>query len=323
MNSLVESLLAQKRQVRENLYIAAYDSEFANQAQTNQAFSLKWTEYSQEEISEQEKLFTFQREWYLKLYGFDSEADLAAFLRKQRVILDAGSGLGYKAKWFADLAPESTVIGMDFSDAVHVAAERYKETKNLLFIKGDIADTGFNDQTLDYVSCDQVIHHTQNVGETYRELTRILTSGGEFAVYMYAKKALPRELLDDHFRKATSSISHAQMKEFSEQLTKLGKTLADLNIDIEVPDIPLLDIKGGKVDLQRFIYWNFIKCFWNEDLGWATSVSTNYDWYSPSNASRYSEAEFLDFAKQNGLDTVFLHSEEACHSGRFKKTANN
>lgn len=48
------------------------------------------------------------------------------------------------------------------------------------------------------------------------------------------------------------------------------------------------------------IYWNFIKCFWNEELGYDTSVATNFDWYSPSNAKRYSE-------------------EEACYSGRFLK----
>ena len=77
------------------------------------------------------------------------------------------------------------------------------------------------------------------------------------------------------------------MWEMSEQLTLLGRRLSDLNIEIEVPDIPLLEIKGGKIDLQRFIYWNFLKCFWNEDLGLNTSISTNYDWYAPANAERY------------------------------------
>jgi len=96
--------------------------------------------------------------------------------------------------------------------------------------------------------------------------------------------------------------------------------LSELNVSIDVPDIPLLGIKnGGVIDIQRFIYWNFIKCFWNEDLGRVTSVATNYDWYSPSSATRFSVEEFLQYATDNKLETVFLHSEEACHSGRFKK----
>ena len=80
-----------------------------------------------------------------------------------------------------------------------------------------------------------------------------------------------------------------------------------------------MDIKGGCYDIQRFIYWNFLKCFWNEELGKVTSDSTNYDWYAPSNAERYSQNEFLEFAENNKLTTVHLHSEEAAHSGRFRK----
>ncbi len=319
MNPILKAIFKKPFVVKNGVYLSEEDSTLENQKQTNEAFSLKWTQYSKEDIAEQEKLFSFQREWYLKLYGFESEQDLAGFFRGKKVIFDAGCGLGYKAKWFADLAPESTVIGMDFSDAAYIAADRYKDTDNLFIVKGDIANTQFNDTSIDYVSCDQVIHHTENVALTYKELSRILIDDGEFAVYMYAKKALPRELVDDYFRTATKETSHEDMMALSEQLTDLGKTLADLNISIDVPDIPLLGIKGGEMDIQRFIYWNFIKCFWNEDLGRVTSVSTNYDWYSPSNATRYSVEEFLQYATDNELKTVCLHSEEACHSGRFRK----
>ena len=71
-----------------------------SQAQTNDVFSEKWTSYSEEEISEQEKLFNFQRKWFLKLYGFQNEKNLAEHLQKFDYILDAGCGLGYKSAWF-------------------------------------------------------------------------------------------------------------------------------------------------------------------------------------------------------------------------------
>jgi hypothetical protein len=88
---------------------------------------------------------------------------------------------------------------------------------------------------------------------------------------------------------------------------------------IEFPSIPLMGIEGGKMTAQRFLYWNFIKCYWNEELGRATSILTNYDWYSPSQAFRYSEQEFRDWVKQENLGEVHFHSEQACYSGKFKK----
>ena len=295
------------------------DSIHVNQKQTNDVFSKKWIAYNDEDETEQEKLFEFQKRWYLDLYGFDSERDLASFLQTKKVVLDAGCGLGYKANWFAELSPNTQVLGMDYSDAAFSAAYKYKNVENLVFLKGDIANTHILDSTIDYVSCDQVIHHTENVAETYAELARVLAIGGELAVYVYAKKALPRELVDEYFRSATREISDDAMLEFSSQLTELGKNLSELNVEVEVPDIPVLGIKGGKYDIQRFIYWNFLKCFWNEDLGKVTSDATNYDWYAPSNATRYTQEEFLQFAKNNNLETLFLHAEEAAHSGRFKK----
>lgn len=314
-SSLFEGDLA----LSSGVLIASEDSNLTNQSQTNSIFSDKWIKYSKEDQDEQQRLFEFQKEWYLKLYNFSSENDLKKYLEKQDVVLDAGCGLGYKAKWFADLSPNTLVLGMDYSDAAFVAAEKYSETSNLLFVKGDIANTKIKDGVISYVSCDQVIHHTEDPQKTIIELSRILQPNKELAVYVYAKKALPRELLDEHFRMKTKDVSSEDMWKMSEQLTELGKRLSELNTSIDIPDIPLLGIKGGEMDIQRFIYWNFIKCFWNEDLGKETSISTNYDWYAPSNAERYSKDEFTNMIENGGLLTRPFHTEEACHSGRFIK----
>jgi len=289
-----------------------------NQSQVNDVFTDKWGDYSKS--TETEKFYEMQKSWYLQLYGFSSEEEFSKFLKTKKFIYDAGCGLGYKAAWFAKLAPESIVVGMDFSDAVQEAARSYQHLDNLYFIQGDIASKTFIVNAFDYISCDQVIMHTQDPEKTFSELTRITAIGQEFSCYVYAKKALPRELLDDYFRIKCKDLNHEDFTQLSRQLTELGKTLSDLKINIDVPDIPLMDIKGGTYDLQRFIYWNFIKCYWNEDLGYDTSVMTNYDWYCPSNAKRYSESEFRNLIKDNDLSIEHFHSEEACYSGRFKKS---
>ena len=300
-----------------NFAIFADSSADANQRQTNSVFSEKWTKYDNSE--EKDKLYNFQRSWYLKLYGFESEAALGRYLRNRPVIFDAGCGLGYKAAWFAELAPHSLVIGMDFSDAAARAAKNYAEMDNLFFVQGDIADTGLRQRSVDYVSCDQVIMHTESPERTFTELARVTRVAGHLACYFYAKKALPRELLDDYFRSQCSHIDRDKLWAMSEQLTELGRRLTALNVQIDVPAIPELGIKGGKYDIQRFIYWNFLKCFWNAELGTETSVVTNFDWYSPSNARRFSEEEVRSIVTANDMSDVFFHSEEACYSGRFTR----
>jgi hypothetical protein len=112
-------------------------------------------------------------------------------------------------------------------------------------------------------------------------------------------------------------MSRSELWEMSEQLTELGKRLSALNVNFECPAIPALGIKSGTIDIQRFIYWNFLKCFWNEELGGETSVVTNFDWYSPSNARRFSEQEVRTIVKSNRMNETFFHAEEACYSGRF------
>ena len=313
----IQKLFNKKIELIDNFIFFNKDSIHQKQQQTNDIFSNKW-----EKVEEMEKvgeMENFQFKWYLELYGFKNEEELKVFLKSKRVIFDAGCGLGYKAAWFAKLAPNSVVIGMDFSEAAKIAAKRYKGMPNLYFVQGDIADTKFNSGVVDYVSCDQVIMHTEVPENTFAHLTDITSQNGEFACYVYSKKALPRELLDDYFRQNVVNFDSEKVWEMSRQLTQLGKTLSDLKIKIDVPDIPMLNIKGGNYDLQRFIYWNFIKCFWRDDWGIEMSDATNFDWYSPSNAKRYSEEEYKKMIDDNNLDIVTFHKEEACYSGRFKK----
>lgn len=314
----LEDLFEVPLRVEGNFAIHSAQSKFANQQQTNEVFSDKWTKYDQSE--EKERLYEFQRQWYLKLYGFESEAKLQEFLSRCNVILDAGCGLGYKAAWFAELAPQALVIGMDFSDAARHAAENYKHISNLFFMQGDIAETKLKRGSVTYVSCDQVIMHTEDPEKTFTELSRICSPDtGQFACYFYAKKSLPRELLDDYFRTASAHIDRDELWAMSAQLTELGRRLSELNVSFEAPDIPALGIKGGVYDIQRFIYWNFAKCFWNAELGPETSLVTNFDWYSPSNARRFSEIEVRNIVSENGLSIDYFHMEEACYSGRFRR----
>jgi SAM-dependent methyltransferase len=308
----LERLFSGQVSFDENLAIVQSSSAHTNQEQTNQSFSEKWVKLDGQGPTDAGE--EFQKNWVLDLYGFKTEDGLRSFLSDKNVIVDAGCGLGYKSAWLAQNAPHAIVFGVDFSEAAYVAANRYKKIPNLFFLRADIASLPFRKRVLDFILCDQVIHHTENPQHTFNHLFSLLSDKGKFACYVYAKKALPRELVDTYFRSATHGISNEAMWEFSSQLTELGKRLSELNVKFECPEIPVLGIKGGEYEIQRFIYWNFLKCFWREGFSKEINDATNFDWYSPSNAERYSPEEFRKWASELHAKVDFFRSEEACHT---------
>ena len=285
-----------------NIAIISNASEHINQTQTNDSFSEKWVKVDKE--TDTKEVEEFQKKWMLELYGFKTIEGFKGFLKDKKVIIDAGCGLGFKSAWLAELAPHAIVFGIDFSESIFVAARRYKAISNLYFCRGDIANLPFKKESLDFI---------------YAHLASLLTPNGKFACYVYAKKALPRELLDDYFRIATHSLSHEEIWQFSDQLTELGKTLSELNVKFTSPDIPALGIKGGEYDIQRFIYWNFLKCFYHPKWTKTENDSCNFDWYSPSNAERYSPEEYKQWAYDLNLKIDFFRSEEAAHTSIVSK----
>lgn len=91
-----------------------------NQKQTKNVFSEKWDKVKK--YKNINKFYKGQLDWFLDLYGFSTEKKLKEFLSGKNIIVDTGCGLGYKASWFAKLAPNSIVIGIDISDSIYVAA---------------------------------------------------------------------------------------------------------------------------------------------------------------------------------------------------------
>lgn len=314
---MIKAIFADEVQIHHNLVTLSDATDDHNQIQTNEVFSDKWKKVRNGEGAKQ--LEQSQKDWFLELYGFNSEHELREFLESKRIIVDAGCGLGYKAAWFAKLSPNSLVLGIDFADSINFTANKYKSISNLFFAKGDIANTGIKNEIVDFVLCDQVIMHTTNPDKTFKHLCDITRTDGQFGCYVYRKKALPRELIDEHFREHVKGYKKEELWEMSNQLTELGKTLSKLKVSFTCPDIPMLDITGGEYDIQRFIYWNFLKCFWREEWPKDLNIATNFDWYSPSNAKRYSKEEFLALVEQNSLQITSFHEEKACYSGRFLK----
>lgn len=160
---------------------------------------------------------------------------------------------------------EGEIFGVELSDCVDEAYENTREFLNAHIIQADVMNLPFQHSIFDLVFSEGVLHHTPDTKAALIYLINYLKAGGEMAIYVYKAKGPLREFCDDYIRQYSTKLSPKECWQFCEAITKLGKALSETKIEFEVPeDIPILKIKAGRYNLQRFFYWNILKCFWNE-----------------------------------------------------------
>ena len=187
---------------------------------------------------------------------------------------------------------QAQVFAIDISDGIEFAYRKYGAAKNIHFLQADLQKMPFKKRFFDFIFSDQVLHHTNNTQKSFKILTKYLQKKGIISIYIYKKKGPIREFTDDYIRKSSNKMTEKECIELSKELSYLGENLAKIKKKIKIPrDIKLLKIKAGTYDIQRFIYWNFIKCWWSEDVPFEQSVATNFDWYFPKFAFRHTPNE--------------------------------
>lgn len=274
------------------------DSE-KNFVKTEDAFSSKWKNYNK--TYHDKRWYDGQKQWFLDRFGWETTRSLDRFLKTRTFILDAGTGVGNSAHWFSS-NPNSHVFAIDASESVVFAQKKYGHISNIHFLQADIRNLPFKKRFFDFICSDQVLHHTKDTETSFKYLTKFLKNLGLISIYVYKKKGPIREFSDDHIRKYTVSMSEKDCIKFSKDMAELGRSLSKLNKKITIKhDIPILQIKAGTYDVQRFIYWNFIKCWWSDNVPYEQSVATNFDWYYPKFAYRHTPDEVKKWFKDVGL----------------------
>lgn len=288
----------------------------AGQKETEKAFSAKWQRAT--DFGHEEKSRSFYVDWYLRRYKFGSLEALNDFLSGKSRILDAGTGNGRDTRLYADNC-NGTVFGVDISVAIDSAYSHLESYSNAHLIQADLTLLPFPEGFFDFIACDQVLHHTRDTEESFHSLVRRLAPGGDISIYVYRKKAPLREFADDYLRRVSAEMSEEEVWELSEQLTQIGRVLSEIGASIIVPDIPALGIKAGTVDVQRFIYWHMLKCYWNPSLNYVDNVITNFDWYRPHYAHRHTADEVRKWFADAGLTIITFDECDAGISVRGRK----
>lgn len=279
--------------------------------QTSECFSYKW---GRRETYESDAMRQKAYRWLVERY-FGTEEEKNNFINqsKGKRILDAGCGSGFSSSvLFGEDLNEIKYLGVDLSDSIHAAQERFQE----LGLHGDFIKKSITTMKLDHkfdiIFCEGVLHHTSNPLQSLRNLVSHLDRNGVIMFYVYRKKAVIREWVDDLIREKLKDLSNEKAWETLMALTKLGKVMGDLNIEIAVDeDIPLLEIPKGKYDLQRFLYWFFIKMYYDKNLSLEEMNHVNFDWYRPLICHRFQPEEIEAWLHELKLQKMRFVVEES------------
>lgn len=275
--------------------------EASEQAKTNETFSDKWRRFKQYGLAPEHKEFLFG--WYCEKLGVPDLAALKDFYRAKQRVLEVGPGSGFNTRFIAENCPGS-VFALDVSEAAFTTFENTRDLQNCCVVQADLMEAPFPDDTFDFIIADGVLHHTPNTRAAVEALYKKVRPGGQFFFYVYRKMGAVRVFTDGYVRENFMPLSPEECYAACEGITELGRELSRLNATIELKkSIPVLGIPAGRHNVQRLLYYNFLKCFWNEAFDYDTNNMVNFDWYHPHNAWQHTDDEVEGWLKELGIKT--------------------
>ena len=292
----------------------------AAQGQTQEVFGFKW---HQRETFESEASLAHLRAWHRARYGDAVRLEWLAEHGPRPLLLDAGCGAGMTAlELLAPALPQARYLGIDISDAIEVARDRFDERGfPAAFIQADFCAAPLAPRSVDVVVAEGVLHHTDSTERSLKALAALLKPGGRMMIYVYRKKGPIREFTDDLIREKLAAFAPEEAWQALLPLTKLGQQLGELDIELDLAEpIALLDIPAGKIDLQRFFYWHIFKAFYRADFTLEEMHHINFDWYAPRNAHRQTPEEMRRWCAEAGLAVEHEHADEAGITMLARKT---
>jgi SAM-dependent methyltransferase/uncharacterized protein YbaR (Trm112 family) len=271
----------------------------AEQARTNVTFSDKWRRFGRYGFEPRHAEFLFG--WYCRKLGVADVDALKAFYRGKRMVLEVGPGSGFNACFVAENS-KGMLFAVDISDAAFTTFENTRHVPNCHVVQADVMAMPFPDGTFDFVIADGVLHHTPDTRAALEAVLRKVGPGEQLFFHVYRKMGAARVFTDAFIRSEFGKLTPAECYEACEGLTELGRELSRLGAKVTLrTGVPVLGIPPGEHDVQRLLYYNFVKCFWNEAFDFETSNMVNFDWYHAHNAWQHTEPEVESWLRELGV----------------------
>lgn len=146
---------------------------------TGEVYGKLWNKFTMED--QIEKSVGLIRDRFLP-NGFDMK-----YLKGKNAI-DIGCGSGRFTFALSKLGC-ANVIGVDYGDrGIAIAREALKKTgiKGVSFKKANVLALPFENESFDFVFCNGVLHHTEDMEKGIAEMIRVAKKGGKLWLYLYA-----------------------------------------------------------------------------------------------------------------------------------------
>ena len=152
---------------------------------------------------------------------------------KNKNVLEVGCGIGTAAQSFIENGAIYT--GLDLSDKSIEIAKKRLEVFNLngnLFKENIEEVDNINDTEFDLIYSFGVLHHTPDIKKSIQNIHKMLKTGGEFKMMLYAKQSLKYfeiiEGLDQYEAQSGVPIANVYTKE---DVCELLKDFKDITIE--------------------------------------------------------------------------------------------
>lgn len=159
-------------------------------------------------------------------------------------ILDVGTGNGNFIRILMDLDDGfDSIVGIDVLNSAITACNANFNDERLEFIKMNILNSGFEDDSFDIISLSNSLHHLKDIERTLLEMERILAPGG---ILIFC------EMMSNNLSK--SQKSHLHMHHFAAEIDRERgathfETFSDKEILKHLTEKSKLDIK----DVWEFV----------------------------------------------------------------------
>ncbi len=145
--------------------------------------------------------FTYEWEAWPNLPEYES--DLLSYTKVSpeffcgKVGLDAGCGSGRFLRRAAEyVGLEGWVVGLEVSDAIHVARKNLRDFPNAELVRGDVLHLPFRADTFDFVIIIGVLQHLSSPAKAVQDATDCLRYGGFMIATIYTHMSLADILLE-------------------------------------------------------------------------------------------------------------------------------
>lgn len=292
--------------------IARFVEEVENgQRQVAECFDYKWKrgDWGFEEAHK-----NLMGAFFRDRFCFSSNLDLKKFF-SEKTVLHAGVGNGQEEQHYLHHCEK--VWGVDISASVDQLATNWANyypdlARRFKICQADLMSLPFKDSFFDVVLSDGVLHHTPSTFLALQSIVKKVRVGGHVIFYVYSKKAPVREFVDDHIREQIAHMSPQDAWKAIEPLTALAKELCGKGQEIKIPEnfFPL-GFEQGNFNLQRWMYWNILKFYWNDAFSFDDNNHVNYDWYYPKYCWRHTPEEVRDWLSELNLEENVFNVTES------------